>query len=329
MCGSRYFNPTRTVIRTVFLLDKKMINKINSKKIFQYLLPLLISGLILLIIFSKINLKEVRDIYLQADKILLLIAFFIFFSTNFVLTWRWQILLKLLDYELPYQKLLGVFLASLPIAKTTPANSGDLVRPFLINKQIPASRNIGIIIIEALFDFTVLAVLAISAAFLTNYRPALIIGSLILLSVLIIFLILAKIKIKGDTKLKQQLANLIEIFSRLKNNPKIIGQILLITFFSWLIVCLFIKILFVAFNVDLNFGTILSIQPIIILLSLMPITIAGIGLRETGMLFFYFGYASESVLITAGITHSLYTAVIMPLLGLPFLFKLIKSRANK
>jgi uncharacterized membrane protein YbhN (UPF0104 family) len=71
---------------------------------------------------------------------------------------------------------------------------------------------------------------------------------------------------------------------------------------------------------------IFSIQPIVNFICLLPITIAGIGTRESAMLFFYNGLAENSQILSVALLYSFIVSIVIPLACLPFTRKYLKLK---
>jgi hypothetical protein len=114
-------------------------------------------------------------------------------------------------------------------------------------------------------------------------------------------------------------------FNALIFNPRLLLPIIATTFVAWFLVILYIKLTFLAFDVNVPLLPIIAFQPLVTLVSLLPITIWGVGTREIAMLILFQGFASGSVILAVGVTYSFVGAVRLPLLFVPLTYKTIRE----
>jgi len=151
--------------------------------------------------------------------------------------------------------------------------------------------------------------------------PLVVTGSLIVLILIsLVFIVPAKLKmwLGANQRWAERLTNFNRAFETLLKNPR---SFLLIGFYSllaWLVVLICFKIFFYAYGADISFLYLVSAQPIIIFLGLLPVTVSGIGIRESAMLYFYHDIVSNSAILVAGLSYSFLAAVFLPILCLPF-----------
>lgn len=292
------------------------------KKI-KFLLPPLFTALILALIFHKINFSEVLKALGAGEPLLFALAVILFLSSIFLTALRWKTLLGLAGCRKNYSFVLKTYLASVPIAKVTPSNTGDFIRAFYLKDELPMSKSAGIITAEIITDFIVLSLLALLGGIIMKAK-VIIIASLLILAGAALFLIISA-RLKMFSKIKTaRLGERIENFSQiyriiLKNYPAIF-TVLFYTFLIWLIMILVFKILFLALGVNIAFLKILAVQSITVIFGLLPVTVSGVGLRETSMIFWYQGLASASSVLAAGLIYSFLALFFLPLLCLPFAF---------
>jgi uncharacterized protein (TIRG00374 family) len=99
------------------------------KKIFSIFLRVGISIALLAYLFKQVDKKALLDIIGQANKPLLLLAFFVFFLTYAALFFRWAMLLKALKFHIPLKRIFITFAGSHFFSLFLPSTiGGDLVR---------------------------------------------------------------------------------------------------------------------------------------------------------------------------------------------------------
>lgn len=293
----------------------------------RILIPLIITLLILFFLFSKIDYNEVGRIFAQSNKFTLLLATLVFFLSPLISALRWKTIIKLMNCDIAYKTVLSAYLANIPIAKMSPLNSGDFARALYLKNKISISKNLGIIFLENLLDLMLVSFLTLVGGLILKIKIAIILGLAVFLLSLGFFIFTPKVKLNIKEEWKIKLANFSDVFRNLIKKPISFFLIIFYTFLSWSTVLICFKILFYSLGLKIPFLYIVAAQPIAILFGLMPITISGVGARESVMAFLYYYLASPSSIMAVGLIYSFLVAILLPLLCLPLLF--IKARGLK
>lgn len=302
-----------------------------SNKNLKFLLPLFITFVILFLIFSKIDYGEIEKVLGKSDKSLILLAVTVFFLNLLVPAARWKSIMKLMGYNIEYKTVLKSYLANMPLAKISPLNSGDVVRAFYLKSDMPVDKNISVVFLENCVDILALALLAMTSGLLLKIKMTIIAGGVISLSVFLLMFFLPflakKLPLKNE-KWKNRLTDLTSALTLLKK-PYPVFLIGFYTFLLWFIALVCFEIIFHAYGANISFAEVLARQPVAIFLGLLPITISGVGIRESSMLFLYHDFLAAPIILATGLTYSFLAAVVLPLLCLPLLFSTIIKLKRK
>ncbi|MCK5357269.1 MAG: flippase-like domain-containing protein [Elusimicrobiales bacterium] len=300
--------------------------KFSNQKFVKFILPLGITALLLSYLINKIDIKYLLSVQAEINWLLLITASIILiFFTALVFALRWQQSLKIIDYNITIIKAFVLAFASFPVSKLTPLNSGDLVRAYFLKDKIPITKNSGAIALERMIDFLVLALLAIIGGIITQKIYSIGIGALVIIAIISIIIVSQKIKLKKESKIKDKINNFLFVFKNTKNKRKNLIALFLFTILLWFGIIIYIKIVFLLFGYKVPIFLILAYQPIVVFLALVPITLSGIGSRETAMLFIYSGLAPDTTILFTGFAYSLVSVILLSILGLPFLYFAIKK----
>lgn len=79
----------------------------------------------------------------------------------------------------------------------------------------------------------------------------------------------------------------------------------------------------------MSFIDIISIQPIVILIGILPITVSGVGTREGLMILLYGGLAPKATILSVALAYSVLSVIVLPIIGLPFMYILLKNKLKK
>lgn len=286
----------------------------------KYFLSPMVSMLVLFLLIHNVRIDNIQKILQNTNFAILFFATLILFvATPALSALRWKIILKKLDCEINYQDAISLYMASLPLAKISPASSGDLIRAYYLKEKIKPSLSIGGIIFERMLDFFVLGVFAITFGIIRGEKISIITGMSVVIGIIILFTLGNKIKI-------EKIKNFLQIYKIILKNINTIILAIGCTLLLWFVIIGYIKLIFLALGTSLDFTQILATQPLIIFLSLLPISLSGIGVRESAMVFLYAGLAPEQTIFIVGLTYSIFGGIILPILGIPFLYNQIKIK---
>jgi hypothetical protein len=291
----------------------------------KFALPVLVSLLLLQNLFAYTGWSELISVISGCNINYLLLSFIFFFFAPFLSAWRWKILLTAAGTRITYKGALFCYLASLPVSKLSPSNSGDLVRAYYLKKDLPLPQGMGIVLFENLLDLAVLSVLAIFGGIKLGLAYPILAG-LSIIGVIVIFYILArKAKERLYGKWRARVSALSDIIPALAKNPGPAISGVALTVLLWSSMLAFIKYALLSFGAYVPNSDIIAIQPIVIVLGLLPVTFSGVGVRESGMLALYSPSAGTAAVLSVGLLHSLLAIIILPLLCLPITLVAMKK----
>jgi len=310
----------------------------NEKKIkfIKQVLILLLTIVIFIFLFSKIDFFELINTFKQVNLILLLFAIFIsFFNNIFLNADMWKRILKYLGCNIPLKEAVFIRMASYPFKVLLPIKSGEFFRILYLKKQKNFSLKKGFVSIIFDIILNVCALLSFIFASFVFLKinlfniPFIIITGLIFSFITFfclkatqnfIFSIVKKIHLKFYNTL-----NILFAFEGIKSRKQ--SYFILYAFTIQLIVLANYYILSRALNLDIPFSKMILIFPLIIIISLIPITISGLGIRESLIILFFSEFTSFQSLLGFGILISFVEYILPALVGLffvkPFLTRML------
>ena len=277
--------------------------------------------LILTIVFiwfisTKIDLSKLITVIGKANYWFILLALVVFVFNRVLISLRWKIILSAYNIQLSLLKVIKIIFVSMPAGVLTPGGAGtDLARGYQVSRQHGQTTDVaGSIIIDRMIGLYSMFFVAFLAAyfspplqyleeiklFLTLAIIALTLGAIVGLYVLKVYG--SSIKIGFSERLNSILSKLINALIDLPLLKKIFIPITAISFFVQLCRCVVFYLLFLSLGVQLDFLYYLVLIPLVFVLLFMPISLGGIGVRETSLLFFFaqLGVAGE-VSVSAGL----------------------------
>jgi glycosyltransferase 2 family protein len=282
--------------------------------------------LVFVIIFFDIDYKAAIDAIDKPEYLLVALIFPIVvnpvISNN-----RWKYFLKVQGIEEKMDQLIKYNFVSIYFGLILPSTTGsDALRIYFIEKKHRNYRGKGgaSVIIERLFGFIILAFLGFIGSLFILFRSAslketMISGSICVVLLVVLFAIkntyLRNISISFLTKIKRW-PKIISFFSSLiqaihqfpvKRSLKVSIPLILSFQFST-ILCGYL--IFKAVGVDLPFFYHLALFPLIQIISIIPVSLSGFGLREGSFVYFY-GMLGVSKSIAFGVSLIYYAILIL------------------
>lgn len=274
------------------------------------------------------------DMYLLAETfkysrkfvLILSTAAMIVFSLIFPVL-RLRQTLKILNHDIGFAEAFKINMAILPVSKLSPANSGDMARSFFLKGKVSFMANTGGIFFERAFDVLVLSMISLVGSIIIKNTPSLMISGGVMAVSLLFFYLMGKNRFfSGLATKSKRIENFQRVFSLFFDRPKMFLGVFLYTLAIWATALIYVKFLFYSFGQNITFLKIASLQPIVSFASMLPATISGIGLREWAMLKLYSGFSPEHVILSVGFAYSFLGAFVLPLLGTPFMYNLIRNK---
>ncbi len=281
------------------------------KKIF--LIKIFLTILLFTVLFVKINFLDVVNTILSLQKVYLLGAFILLPILYSIRTIRWNIFLRFFDINLCFIKSFKIMIIGIFYGLITPGKVGELGRAYHVTEK--KIITLPTIIMEKIIDIATL--IGISLVTILVYFPndtimliiiipliiVLIFGFIVLLNSRLIYKL---VKILGiqDTECNEFTYH----FRRILGNYSIIAKSFSLSFFYYIIcyiVCYFIIL-------AANFNPIVLITfPLIILMGNIPVTISGLGLRESvgSLLFTYLGEPPANGFVFAFLIFIIITVI--------------------
>lgn len=305
-----------------------------NKNLLKLLFIILITILIFAVLFTKIGLQKVRAALASVDLGLFMLAVVVsIFSNIFVASDKWRRILKELGCSISFKEALLIVSGSIPIRFILPLKSGELAKAVYLKRRKKLGFEYGVSL--AVFDkvSNLLGILIILCIGLIFYG----IG---LSPVCVLFpMTLWVLPAGGDSgdsttcvidrfkKIGEKACNFIKrmnsILGRISYSKRI--WLLVYSVFFQSMELITACILFKAAGLSIPLYAILIYIPIVVLLSNIPVTIAGLGTREAAIVFFFFRYGPPELLLTSAILVSFIEHILPMMVGLTFFTPFIKK----
>ena len=301
------------------------------KKILLSAGKLVFSILLVLFIVNKVDLQQVWGSLKSVNIFWLGAAYLVHLLDYPISTFRWKLLLDAQGIELPYRRLLGSYFVGTFFTTFLPTGiGGDMIRAYdTIRWSKTAVKPVMVIFVERLSGLFVLMAIAASILLFSGVEvkeASMLIWICAVFFVLIaLFLLLllwpplARIlsrifNLPGLRFFRRWIKEMYEALHLYRHKGKHIGWVLLTATLLQVVVVLHYYLIGFALGIPVPLIFYFLIIPVISLILTLPITISGIGVRESAYVFFFsaYGVLNASALALAWLSFGfvILTAVI-------------------
>ncbi len=289
------------------------------KRLVSLLLRLGISVLLLILLFkfNPIDKKALLDNIRNADKVILILAL-LFFSLIYILCfYRWKMLLEVANINLPLPRLIISFCGGIFFNLFLPSTiGGDLARSIDLAAQTKKPREvIATVFLDRLSGYVGLVIVVLFSLIfgwrLIQGNQAVLFSVAIITAILIAILLglfnsflysrLNRLLTSSTAgKIREALKNLHQEIHFFKNYKKILLNNLILSVLIQTISPLISYLIALSLGIKINLIYFFIFLPIIGAVTLLPISIGGLGLRENTTVLFF---------AKAGVNHNLSLAM--------------------
>ncbi|GLI33980.1 lysylphosphatidylglycerol synthase transmembrane domain-containing protein [Desulforhabdus amnigena] len=201
-----------------------------------------------------------------------------------------------------------------------PSKAGDGAKAVYLRKQGGLSRGIGTVILERAVDFSILGVLGILGYFISGavwglWTGAVLLGSMMALFGCMLFLPFHKLPL--PPKVHEKLKALLGVFKSWVKKPGAVLQTVVGSLCSWSIAGFLVCCLASALNTGLSWGYAYGVFPLAILAGLVPVTLSGIGTRDSAFVLLLASKMPMEEATLVGLGYTLFAYWLLSLISLP------------
>jgi len=271
----------------------------NPRTIVSLALPIFIIVLVL-VAFPSFHLDQLPALIAQANPVLLLLAFVIYYLGFPLRGWRWALLLRGAGTEIRVRDSTEIIFISWLVNCLVPAKLGDVYRAYLLklNYGTSISKAFGTIFMERVFDLFAIVLLGLAAGYWSfrkgmspEVQVVFVIG-LVVIAVLAVGLFVVK---NFGSKLVRRLPlpeRVVEFYDRFEEglfsiSARQVPLLAVLTVAIWATEALrlYFVVLAMGFNLEMGLSGGLFVALIASLLTAIPFTPAGLGAVEGVVVF--------------------------------------------
>lgn len=276
---------------------------VKFKKLATIFLRVSISIALLIFIFRKVDEKEMLVFIKNADKLTLLLAFLIFFSNYFLSLIRWEMLLKAVKIYLPFKRVIMSFAGGVFFNVFLPSTiGGDFVRSMDLASHTKKPKEvIATVLLDRLSGYAGLVLVSL-IALLLGYKSIqdksvfISVGLIAGLLVVVLFLLFNKFTFSKLNKLlnspnagkiREAIKGLHQEVHYFRHHKEVIVHNLILSVIIQIITPLCFYFIGLSLGIKLNIIYYFIFLPIIGAITLLPISIGGLGLRDMTVIYFF------------------------------------------
>jgi glycosyltransferase 2 family protein len=313
------------------LIKKQLFTLFRSKK-FSLILRISVSSFLIILILSKVNIKEIFDKIDSIRWIPVIYFFVIAHADRILMGLKWRFLANSSGLNITfYETIASTYMGSFAGHFLPSGIGNDIARIYLFKQRnLPMIKIVSSIFIEralgffalmitGLFGYTLASLIGLNTTFGLNWKYMLLFILLLIIFLLSIYgpfrrIIAINNSVNNKSEIKKKIYRFIDAYQQYANKKSTLVIFLLLSIFEVTLMCLFPFLGSLALNVHINFIQFLIIYPIILLLVKIPITVNGIGVHE-GLLVFYFttiGHSIESAVLLGLLMRLMGIIIVIP-----------------
>jgi len=304
------------------------------KRFLHILIRFIISASLIIFVFSKSDLKNVLNCLREANIPLLIFSLSLHFVGVLLGSSRWRVLLESYGINVPHKDLYRLYMIGSFFNTFLPTSvGGDAIRMYKVSALTDKrAQAVTSVLIERFIGMLILYIISFfSFIFYFGFKreKELFLAIVILLFasigfIIFLFSILSEkiIKIVPSSLLKEKLDKIHYSLKYPVKDPKNLFKVFTYTTLLQINVVIYFFIISIAIKMKLSIIYFFILIPIILTVTMLPITIGGIGLREGGFVFLFsrFGVLPEEAL-TLSILGYFISLVFAGFGGLVYIFE--------
>ena len=276
----------------------------------NFLLRAVISILIISILVYKIGFKNIFSKIISIHPLFILLVLFIFLLSLIIGALNLYVLLFPLKKKIPFTKIIHYSILSWSFGLFIPGKIGEFsLIPLLKKEGIPIGQGTAISIIDKLITLITLSIFSVIGFFIFfDIKTALTLFLILASLTLILVFLLTSHKIRNLIKkhilrkISLKFKGFSNLFSYyLKKQKAILCLNFILTFLKWFVTSFTLYILFLTYNQNISWMIIFLVNSMLTIISLIPISISGLGVRESAAVVIYSFLNIDSTIVMS--TH--------------------------
>ena len=257
-------------------------------------------GLVIMyLLLRKINFDMLINYLSKVDIDYLLVSLFLTVPLFMLKIKRWRMILSDLGIELNTKRSITIYGAGLFLGQITPGQIGEIIRGYLLSRKgFSLKKALNSVLIDRLLDLFILVFISFFG-FIYFIKISLIYKIALTIIPLFVFLFIFKSKkflalFEFDFKLSKLIKDNFDIIRTVFRSRRLIIQLSSLSLLSFLVTTLRAHYLLKSISINMPFLDLNFCMAIANTVSLLPISVAGIGTRDYTMIYIFNGYGLSS-----------------------------------
>jgi uncharacterized protein (TIRG00374 family) len=256
-------------------------------------------------------------------------AFIVYALTFLVLAYRWQNILADMGIHIQLTEAYSAFVGGVLISDITPGRIGEFTRPLLIKNQSEVNKGILSVILDRCMDFITIIILGMLGIFAQGGKLLWALCIPVAGLLILVFLWYSRVHLQkiialiGSSYLDNFVQKINEAVISVPSPKKMVLRSVILTLIAWCGHVIRVVIIAASLGYSVPAFALLFILPLISALSIVPITISGLGLVEGSLAFVL---SDMGLPLSVGLTIALLdrgvTVAFHLLVGLPAIRKI-------
>jgi len=308
------------------------VNLLKKKRVYFWL-RLLFGLFLILVIVMKVDMEKALSVFRSIGIIHVILATLLATCDCLLTAYRWQMLLKSKNIDVPFGKIIRINFVGRFVGRFFPSSiAPDAIKAYSLAKYIDnASEAMSSIFIEryiGLFSLLTLAFFGVIASFKTypNYNILWILLAMLSIFFTFWFLLFNKsvatkianrlhfLRILRRKSWGQKVANFYHSLLLYKTNDVLLFKVLMLSYVIQTVRILMIYVGSLALNLGISVVYFFMFIPVIIIITMIPTTIASIGVAEGAYVYFFsrVGASIHGAFALSILIRILYTFLTLP-----------------
>ena len=306
------------------------------------ILSLVLSILMMIFVFSRFSFSEFSSYLSQMNFIFFSIAIFFCIPQVLLSAYRWQVMIKR-KASLSFWSSVKLILTANALNILLPSRVGDLSKAYFSGREgsVDLKRGMNIVFFEKYMDLLSLGLVILTGVLCAPQWDKLSLVGLcfsgLMMGIFPILYFVRLDKMLGHSffekksffaKLRNFLADSQAYLEDIKGDRGYLIFIIILSIILWFLHILQFYVMFLALHSQVSPFHIFRLVPLAILVGLIPLTMAGVGTRDSAMIYIFAPYEKAALIAGVGLFASL-RYFIPGILGLPFLNRYLLKRPHR
>lgn len=257
----------------------------------------------------------------KADPILLLCSLSLSALYPIIGAARWKQVVKSFEINLVYLKSLEATMIAFSANIILPAKTGDFVKALITEVSIDKKKLASAVIAERIGDLAALAILSMIGGFIIRNYFIFYLGSIIIIGITLIVIFVSKFSNHFySMNLTKTVHIIIQSIVMWRENFLNLFKAFFWSLLNWILGGFQVWLIFLSLQSSISLKETLSGFPATVLISIIPLTPGGIGLRESAYIYIFKPFSPPHLSLGTSLVYYCFTTGLLALIGSLFVY---------